>query len=211
MDATDWDTRYSEADLLWSQGPNVWVEQVARDLHPGLALDLAAGEGRNAIWLAERGWSATAVDFSAVALDRARRIAEERLGDGSIRLTTQLADVLVEPPAARTYDLVLVVYLQLVAEERRKVLREAAEAVGEGGRLLVAAHDSDNIEHGYGGPSDPAVLYSAGDIVADLEGSGLAIERAERVTRVVGTGNGEMDALDCLVLASRPTDAELSP
>ena len=203
MDATDWDTRYREADLLWSQGPNLWVEQVARDLHPGRALDVAAGEGRNAIWLAERGWSATALDFSTVALDRARRIAEERLGTGAARFTTQLADVLVEAPAPRAYELVLVVYLQLVADERRKVLREAAEAVAPGGRLLVAAHDSDNIEHGHGGPSDPAVLYSAADVVADIEGSGLVIERAERVIRVVNTADGEKDALDCLVLATR--------
>jgi SAM-dependent methyltransferase len=210
MNATDWDTRYREADLLWSQGPNMWVEQVAGELEPGRVLDLAAGEGRNAIWLAERGWSATAVDFSKVALDRAGRIAEQRLGAGASRLTTQLADVLAEAADPRAFDLVLVVYLQLVAAERRKVLRDATEAVAEGGHLLIAAHDSDNIEHGYGGPSDPAVLYSAADIVADIEGTGIVVERAEQVTRVVATAEGERRALDCLVVASRPTRAELA-
>ena len=71
MDAEQWDQRYDQADLVWSAAPNRWVEEVTGSLSPGRVLDLAAGEGRNALWLAGRGWRATAVDFSRVALDRA--------------------------------------------------------------------------------------------------------------------------------------------
>jgi SAM-dependent methyltransferase len=204
MDATDWDHKYLEAELLWSNGPNQWVEQVAGDLEPGRALDLAAGEGRNAIWLAELGWSATAVDFSPVAVDRARRIAGQRLGAQAYRFSARVADVLDADLEQSAYDLVLVIYLQLGPAARRTALRAAASAVAPGGRLLVVAHDSDNIANGYGGPSDPEVLYTAQDVANDLTDTGLRVERAERVTRVVATATGAERALDCLVVASRP-------
>ena len=79
MDATAWDARYAGADLVWSSTPNRFVEELVAPMVPGRALDLAAGEGRNALWLAERGWDVTSADFSAVAVERAREIAAERL------------------------------------------------------------------------------------------------------------------------------------
>jgi hypothetical protein len=91
-----------------------------------------------------------------------------------------------------------------VADERARVLRAAADAVAPGGTLVVVAHDSDNLERGYGGPPDPAVLYSAADVTSDIAGSELTVERAEQVTRAVTTPDGERTALDCLVVATRP-------
>jgi SAM-dependent methyltransferase len=205
MDAGDWDSRYDQTDLMWSQGPNQWIEQVTAELPPGRALDLAAGEGRNAIWLASRGWEAIAVDFSAVALDRATRIASERLGDGAGRFSTQCEDLFTYSPEPMAYDLVIVVYLQVPANQRTGVLRAAAEAVAPGGTLVVTAHDTENAARGHGGPQDQAVLYSAADVTADIDGTGLTIQRAELVTRVVTTPDGEHQALDCLVVATRPS------
>ena len=88
------------------------------------------------------------------------------------------ADLLSYRPELLSFDLVLVVYLHLVAEARRGVLRMAATAVAPGGRLLVVAHDSTNLTAGVGGPQDPRVLYTRQDIEADLTGTGLAIERS---------------------------------
>ncbi len=204
MDANEWDRRYDQAELVWSATPNLWVEQVTRDLTPGRVLDLAAGEGRNTLWLAERGWQATAVDFSQVALDRATGLAVERLGAAAGRFETDCADLLDYRPRRHAYDLVLVVYLQIAAAQRARVLRAAADAVAPGGRLLVVAHDSDNLERGYGGPPDPAVLYSAADVTADLDGTGLQVQRAEQVVREVETADGPRQALDALVVAARP-------
>jgi len=204
MDAKDWDSRYDQTDLMWSQGPNQWIEQVTAELPPGKALDLAAGEGRNAIWLASRGWEATALDFSAVALERASRIASERLGEGAPRFSTKCEDLFTYSPDPRAYDLVIVVYLQVAANQRTRVMRAAAEAVAPGGTLVVTAHDTENAAAGHGGPQDPAVLYSAADVTADIDGAGLTVQRAELVTRVVTTPDGEREALDCLVVATRP-------
>ena len=205
MDANDWDIRYDQTDLRWSSGPNQWIVEVTASLPPGRALDLAAGEGRNAIWLAERGWNATAVDFSAVALERAARIAAERLGDDVTRFSLHRADLATYTPDPHSYDLVLAVYFQVDSALRSRVLRAAAAAVAPGGMLVVAAHDTQNADLGYGGPPDPAVLYSAADVVSDLDGCGLSVHRAELVTRVVDTPDGTRRALDCLVVANRPS------
>ena len=204
MDAEQWDQRYDKTELVWSVGPNVWVEQVAFGLAPGTALDLGAGEGRNALWLAENGWDVTAVDFSAVAIDRARGLARERLGNAADRVEGVCADLLNYQPTAQSSDLVMLIYLQMPPDQRRNVIEAAAGAVRRGGLLLVVAHDSDNLAHGYGGPQDPSVLYTAVDITADLATSGLSIDRADQVVRVVTTDAGQRQALDALVVASRP-------
>jgi SAM-dependent methyltransferase len=199
MDSTQWDARYAQTDLVWSAEPNQWVVQVAQDLPPGTVLDLGAGEARNALWLAEKGWQATAVDFSAVATERARALSDQHLGPNAERLTTITADLLTYRPDT-SFDLVLVVYIHLQARYRRLVLGAAASAVAPGGLLLVVGHDRSNLTKGRGGPQDPAVLFTAQDVVEDLSTSGLDRLRAERVTRQVGDGS----AVDALALFHRP-------
>jgi SAM-dependent methyltransferase len=73
--APEYDAKYATRELLWSEGPNRFLPLLVEGLPPGRALDLACGEGRNALWLAAQGWQATGVDFSPVALERGRRIA----------------------------------------------------------------------------------------------------------------------------------------
>lgn len=199
-----WDERYAASSLVWSATPNAWVEELTAALPPGRVLDLAAGEGRNALWLAERGWDATAVDFSQVALDRARQLAEARLGELTGRFRTEQADLLTYSPRPGGFDLVLVVYLHLPAGERALVMRSAADAVAPGGRMLVVAHDTENLEHGVGGPQDLGLLYTAVDVVEDLADSGLDVELAYRPTRLVETASGPRHAIDAIVLAVRP-------
>lgn len=204
MESVDWDRRYETKELLWSKGPNRWVEEVAVELPPGRALDIAAGEGRNALWLVEQGWTATAVDFSPVALGRARRLAADRLGERVDRIELVEADLREYVPVPGGYDLVISAYFQVGAELRRQVMRAAAAAVAPGGLLLVVAHDSDNLAHGVGGPQDPAVLYTAHDVATDIDGCGLEVVRAETRGREVDTEDGPRTALDAFLLARRP-------
>jgi len=205
MDSTTWDKKYEDSELLWSADANIWVQDLAKDLAPGIALDVAAGEGRNALWLVARGWQVTAVDFSAVALQRARTLAETRLGIDAERLTTLEADVQTWLPPARAYDLVLVAYLHLPEKQRGVVIRAAAEAVSPGGTLLVVGHDLENLGSGHGGPQNPAVLYRPGDIVTDIEPAELIVDRSETVRRPMTDGQGRpVEALDALVVGRRP-------
>lgn len=195
MDRHAWDERYAASELVWSAEPNVFLVEEVEGMPPGRALDIAAGEGRNAIWLARRGWDVTAVDFSEVALDKARRLAAR----AGVRVDWVLADVTTYAPEPGGYDLVIVLYLHLPAPERRVVLRSAASALAPGGTLLVVGHHARNLAEGVGGPQDPSVLYGEDDVVADLPGE-LAVERATAVMRPVG----DRSAVDVLVRASRP-------
>lgn len=199
MDADAWNRRYATAEFVWRTEPNRFLPPEVAGLAPGRALDLACGEGRNAVWLATRGWRVTGVDFAEVGLDKARRLAAEH----AVEVTWVRADVTTwsAPEAA---DLVVVFYLQLPAEPRRRALARAAAAVAPGGTLLVVAHDLANLREGHGGPQDPAVLYTPDDVVADLAGSGLEVQRAERVRRPVELDTGVVHAVDCLVRAGRP-------
>lgn len=199
MDAQTWNERYAATDLMWSAGPNMFVEELCRDLTPGRSIDLAAGEGRNAIWLAEQGWESTAVDYSDVAIDKARRIAERR----GVTITAEVADLTTYEPTVDGYDLVLVAYLQLPRQQLDPILRRAAAAVAPGGTFLLVCHDRENLEHGYGGPQHVEVLTSPDQVVAAL-GDGFTVERAEVAERHVQTDDGERVALDTLVLARRP-------
>ncbi len=199
MSSADWDRRYAGSELLWTAQPNRFLVAETAELASGRALDLACGEGRNAVWLAERGWQVTGVDFSAAGLAKAEELARAR----GVDVELVRADLAGWEPEGEAFDLVVVLYLQLPAAERRPILRKAAAAVAPGGLLLVVAHDSSNIEHGWGGPQDPSVLYSPTDVAADVESEGLEIERAEVVERPVETEDGERTALDLLVRARR--------
>jgi SAM-dependent methyltransferase len=202
MDAEGWNERYRASELVWSAGPNQFVEAELSDLPPGRALDLAAGEGRNAIWLARRGWQVTAVDFAQAGLDKGRV-----LGVG-LDITWVCADATTwqrgpeEPP----YDVALLAYLQVPAEHRRESVRAAFGCLRAGGTFLLVAHDSTNLTEGTGGPQDPSVLVTAEDVLADLGGETFEVQRAGRVPRLVTDGHGEQPAAtawDCLVRVVR--------
>lgn len=190
MNPADWDEKYRASDRLWSPEPNLFVADRLAHHVPGRGLDIAAGEGRNAAWLAGRGWDMTGVDFSPVAVERAREVAPE--------VSWQLADVTEWEPADQ-FDLVLVAYLQMVAEELEMVVRRAATWLDRGGELFLIGHDRTNLENGYGGPSREEVLWDLA-LMREWLG-GLEIVEAQRVRRPVETPEGTKLARDTLVRA----------
>ena len=196
FDASFWDERYRATDSVWGIEPNRWVAQQLADVTPGRAVDLACGEGRNAIWLASRGWRVVAVDFSRVAVDKGRAAAE-RLG---VEVDWRVADVRTFEPESPA-DLALICYLQAPEADRRTVLQRAAASLAPGGTLLVVGHDSRNLTDGTGGPQDPRVLYTAADLAADITGTGLVVEQALELQRPVD--GAPRPALDALLRARR--------
>jgi SAM-dependent methyltransferase len=204
MDARAWDQRYAATELVWSATPNQFVAAELADLRPGRALDLATGEGRNALWLAERGWEVTAVDFSQVGLDKGRALQTQHPRGRDLHVDWVHGDALTYDPGPVSFDLALVAYLQLPADERRTAVRRAFDCLTDGGTLLLVAHDSTNLTEGTGGPQDPEVLYTAEEVLGDLDGERFDVVRAERVPRVVPANDehrGEPDrtAYDALV------------
>lgn len=210
MDADAWNERYAASELVWSKGPNQFVAAECGDLEAGTAIDVAAGEGRNAIWLAQRGWRVTAVDFSQVALDKGRELAAGAPEPPTGEVEWVCADVTSWHPD-RQVDLAVIAYLQLPERQRRTAVRNAFTALRTGGTFLLVAHDSTNLLEGTGGPQDPAVLMTAEDVLADLGGLDFEVIRADRVSRPVAPddegdehrGRPASTAWDCLVRLER--------
>lgn len=217
MDAADWDARYAGADLVWSTGPNLWVRELCSPLVPGRALDIAAGEGRNALWLVEQGWTVTATDYAPVAVDRMNQIADRRLGGLRERFTALVADATQPPPspavdmptpdddAARdaypASDLVLFSYLHLPPEQWGRAVAAGVDATAVGGLVLVVAHARRNLTEGVGGPQDATILLDPEDVLASVAHLSVAVELAQLRSREAE--GAPRPALDTVVLLRR--------
>jgi SAM-dependent methyltransferase len=201
MDREDWNRRYAAEEFIWTVNANRFLMEEVANLAPGSALDLAAGEGRNAVWLAEQGWTVHAVDLSDVAVEKGKRLAAAR--GVSDRIEFRQADLRTYEPEENRFNLVVLVYLQIPQADLVPILIRAAKAVAPGGTFLLVAHDSTNLKHGYGGPQHPALLYTAEQVVAAL-GNELEIEKAGCVDRPVQTNADIQVAKDCLVRARNP-------
>lgn len=192
MDAVEWDRRYAEA-RQWSVEPNRTAAELTAALPPGRALDVAAGEGRMALWLAAGGWEVEAIDFSAVGLRRGQENAPP-----DAQVTWRVEDVLTADLGDAEFDLVLVLYLHLPRASLVDVLARSAAAVRPGGHLLVLGHDRENLTRGVGGPQDPDLLYDPELLGGAVRGWGTA--RLERIDRHADAGT----AVDTLLFAQRP-------
>lgn len=134
-----WDNRYAERDQIWSGNPNQALVDAVGGLEPGRALDLGAGEGADAVWLAEQGWRVTAVDISSRAIERGRAAAVAR-GVAEDRIEWVAADLASWTPGG-AFDLVSACFLHSTVElPRTDILRRAAGAVAAGGHLLIVGH-----------------------------------------------------------------------
>jgi SAM-dependent methyltransferase len=177
--AQEWDERYAEKQQ-WSSEPNRLVASLLDGLPPGDAVDLAAGEGRHALWLAGHGWRVTAVDFSDVGLSRGRS------QPGGERVTWVTADVLDWQAPPESLDLVLLAYLHVPVDDLLGLLRRAVDWLRPGGRLLSLGHDVDNLTRGVGGPQVPEILHSP-ELLAPIAAR-LEVDRLEQVSRETPEG-----------------------
>jgi SAM-dependent methyltransferase len=119
-----------------------------------------------------------------------------------VTITTAVVDVVAAPLPDGPYDLVLVAYLQLPESERAAALAHCLDALAPGGTFLAVAHDASNLDGGYGGPQDPAVLANPADVVVHLDW--LEVVKAEVVERPIETPDGLRVAYDHVVRAVRP-------
>ncbi len=197
-----WDARHQAGDFE-GEGPNPTLVLGVANLPLGTALELGSGSGTNAVWLARQGWRTTAVDWSPVGLANGRAKADA----AGVSVEWQERNLFEWTPPARSFDLVVIVYLHLPPDERGPVYAAAAAALAPGGRLLVVGHDRLNATEGEGGPPDQTRLFSPDEIARELAVAdpSLETERAEVVRRVPAPGRAPIDSL---LLIRRPASQE---
>ena len=166
--AAEWDARYSERDgAMWSGRPNGRLVAEVAELTPGDALDVGCGEGADAIWLTQRGWTVTAIDISDVAIERARA-AGARAG---VTVEWVSGNVLETPFPPRSFDLVSMQYPALPKAGGNAAVRRLLDTIRPGGVLLAVYHDLDDEhrEHMKLRGVDPADYGGADDLVPLLD------------------------------------------
>ena len=184
-----WNKRYASQTLTWSTEPNETLVAEVKSMVPGKVLDVGCGEGRNARWLAKQGWQVTAVDFSAVAIEKASRSAESQTSNPNWRVQ----DVALQAPEADDYDLVIVLVLHTDPAERRAWLTHVWSALRPGGVFLYIGHAPSNIKRGVGGPQNPQLLPDATELTATLDHCQIA--KAEVVVRELARDPGHSSTL----------------
>lgn len=194
-----WEARYSSGNRVWSGRPNQAVVDEVTGLTPGRALDVAAGEGGDAIWLAEQGWAVTALDHAQAAVDRgASHAAERGVGD---RLTWVRADARTWHTDER-FDLVTSAYLHLPAGTREPWLASVAQLVAPGGTLLVVAHHVSDIDV-VPRPDAPELFAEASDLAALLDAGSWDVVTAETRPRAAVDPEGRPVTVHDAVLRAR--------
>ena len=200
MDAEEWDRRYAQTERFFTGGPNPLIAELLGALPPGRGLDLAAGEGRHALWLARRGWHITAVDFSSIGIARGRRWAQEE----GLEVDWVIDDVYryAAPPAS--FDVVLIAYFHPEPPHRERVFAAAVQALVPGGHLLVAGRHLDDIGRDGGrGPSDPALRDTPEQLSQSLPAS-LELLRCEAAVRTLSDASGDVELTDVVAFGRRP-------
>ncbi|MGY2874457.1 SAM-dependent methyltransferase [Marmoricola sp. URHA0025 HA25] len=197
-----WDARYAESEQIWSGRPNPRLVDQVTGVSPGRALDVGAGEGADAVWLATQGWEVTALDVSEVALARAAaHAAEAGLAE---RVTTLHHDLMTGAPLPDEFDLVSAQYLHPPVERFAEMMGTLGGAVRPGGLLLVVGHHPDDLSTGLrSGHGHPELLFGPDRVVEALSPGQWDIRVADAPTREVAGPDGPVTVTDTVVLAAK--------
>lgn len=180
MSAEFWDQRYTHPNYLFGYKPNDYLKQQATMLKPrSRVLCLGDGEGRNGVFLAERGHDVVSLDFSRVALDKAEALAAEK----GVQLETwevDLAQWVDHPDPERPWDAVVSIFVHLPADLRRRVAETVTRQSRPGAVLILEAYTPAQLALGTGGPSVPELLMTRADVQGDWQGWHLDVRLLER-------------------------------
>lgn len=178
-----WDQRYNTADYVYGTRPNDFLAEVAGRLKPGRVLCIAEGEGRNAVYLAERGHDVVAVDASAVGLEKAKKLALER----GVSIETAVADLADYEIGVDRWDAIVSIFAHLPPAVRRPLHRKIAAGLKPGGTLVLEAYTPEQIAYGTGGPPVAELTMTLQALRDELDG--LEFRHAVELEREVIEGS----------------------
>ncbi|WP_018174802.1 MULTISPECIES: bifunctional 2-polyprenyl-6-hydroxyphenol methylase/3-demethylubiquinol 3-O-methyltransferase UbiG [unclassified Thioalkalivibrio] len=177
-----WDERYATDEYVYGTRPNDFLAEQISGVPPGKALCLAEGEGRNAVFLAERGFGVLAVDSSSVGLEKAERLATQR----HVAIRTEVADLTDYSIQPNRWDLVVSIFCHLPPDTRRRLHREAVAGLRPGGRFILEGYTPAQLALGTGGPPTEALMMNLPELRDEL--TGLEFIHAVEVERDVVEG-----------------------
>jgi SAM-dependent methyltransferase len=194
-----WDDRYGSEEFIYGTAPNEWFALHLQSLPPGRALFPAEGEGRNAVYAAEKGWTVDAFDFSESAALKAGKLAREH-GVG-INYDVCGWEEFAWPEAV--YDLVVLSYVHMDPESRKAFHKKVYQSLKPGGTLILEAFSPEQLNYSSGGPKNPEWLFTPGDLESDF--SGLNISHLNKETVILREGEGHSgEASVVRMLALKP-------
>ena len=180
-----WDERYNEKEYVYGTDPNDFLKETVTSLKisSGKCLLLADGEGRNGVFMAERGFDVTSVDYSAPGLEKAQSLAQAR----NVKITTVQADLANYDMGTEQWDCIVGIYCHFPPPIRAKVLAALPGSLKPGGYFLLECYTPEQIKNGTGGPPSPDFMYSK-QILGDALDGQLEVTRNEELEREVVEG-----------------------
>ncbi|QZZ21693.1 class I SAM-dependent methyltransferase [Leptothermofonsia sichuanensis E412] len=177
-----WDTRYKAEDYVYGTTANDFLISVADRIPPGHILCLAEGEGRNAVFLAEKGYTVTAVDFSSVGLQKARQLASER-GVSIKTCCADLSEFMIQP---NQWQGIVSIFAHLPPEIRVPLHRAVVAGLVMGGAFVLEAYTPQQLQYKTGGPPTAELMMNLSDLQTELNGLEWAI--AQEKVRFIQEG-----------------------
>ncbi len=177
-----WDQRYDTREYIYGTQPNQFLVEHIDAAKTGNALCLAAGEGRNAAWLAEQGFTVTAVDASAVGLRKAQALAQKR----GVAIQTVVADLATYGIEPENWSLIVSIFCHLPPQVRKALYKKVAAGLRPGGTFILQAYTPQQLKYGTGGPPLKELLVTLQDLRQELPG--LDFIKAEETVRKVNEG-----------------------
>ena len=177
-----WDERYSDKEYVYGKEPNDFLANSVDKIPNGKVLCVAEGEGRNAVFLAERGYEVHAVDASAVGLEKARKLAKER----GVTIHTTVSDLAHFDIEPQSLEGAVSIFAHVPPQVRKELHRKIVDGLRPGGVLILEAYRPDQLKYKTGGPPTPEFMMTLESLEAELEG--LNFEYAAELDRDVVEG-----------------------
>lgn len=195
-----WDEKFSREGYFYGFEPNIFIESKTNLLTPqGKVLCLGEGEGRNAAYLASKGFEVTALDASAIGMTKAIALASKR----GVSFKIELLDLEQWNPQ-ETYDAIVTSYLHLEEPLRTKAFRQAISSLNPQGYFIGEFFSINQIPRESGGPKKPSLLYTLDSLQEIFSTGGCEIVYLEECDVLLDEGNGHQgDALVVQIIAKK--------